>query len=155
MKKPILILAAILMISFSASGQSGKDIPAQVKSAFSQKFPKATNVKWGRESDKEWEAEFQNDGISYSANFDNAGNWMETEYKISQNEIPAPVKATLDKEASGSKIKVSEVSETKEGKVYEFVIGKGEEKAELVIDNAGKVIRKEQLRKEDDKDEDD
>ena len=73
----------------------------------------------------------------------------------SRYEIPAPVKATLDKEASGSKIKVSEVSETKEGKVYEFVIGKGEEKAELVIDIEGKVIRKEQLREKEDEDEDD
>lgn len=155
MKTLVLILSATLLFSFSACGQSGNDVPAQVKSAFALKFPKATNVKWGRENEKEWEAEFKNDGRSYSANFDNSGTWMETEYRINLSEIPVQVKATLDKEASGSKIKVSELSETKDGKFYEFVIGKGEGKAELVIDSTGNVVKNEKLKKEDENDDED
>jgi hypothetical protein len=153
MKTTILSLAAILLISFSACGQSGKDVPAPVKSAFTQKFSGATNVKWGRESDKEWEAEFQMGGKKYSANFDNAGNWMETEYQVTVSELPAVVKATLDKESAGSKIKLSEVTETKDGKAFEFVLNKGENETELVIDNSGKVTKKEQLKEENENDE--
>jgi hypothetical protein len=153
MKTSILIFAATLLFCFTACGQSGKDAPASVKSAFSQKFSGATSVKWGRESDKEWEAEFQMGGKKYSANFDNDGVWMETEYQVTVSELPAAVKATLDKESAGSKIKISEVSETKDGKAFEFVLGKGENQTELVIDQSGNVTKKEQLKEEDEEDE--
>lgn len=153
MKKQILILAAVIFISFSACGQSEKDVPAPVKSGFSQKFSGATNIKWGKENDKEWEAEFKLGGRKYSANFDNAGTWVETEYQISVKEIPAAVKTALEKESAGAKIKVSEVTETKDGKSYEFIVGKGENETELVIDNAGNVLSKEQVKEENENDE--
>jgi len=153
MKKQILILAAVVFIGFSACGQSDKDVPAPVKLAFSQKFSGATNVKWGKENDKEWEAEFKLGGENYSANFDNAGTWIETEYQISVKEIPAAVKTALDKESAGAKIKVSELTETKDGKSYEFVVGKGKNETELVIDNSGNVISKAQVKEENENDE--
>lgn len=153
MKKQILLLAAVIFIGFSACGQSGKEVPAPVKSGFSQKFSGATNVKWGKENDKEWEAEFKLGGKNYSANFDNAGTWVETEYQISVKEIPAVVKTALEKESAGAKIKVSEVTETKDGKSFEFVVGKGENQTELVIDNAGNVVSKEQVKEENENDE--
>lgn len=148
MKKQILFFSAVILIGFSACGQSDKDIPASVKSGFSQKFSGATNIKWGKENNKEWEAEFKLGGKNYSANFDNAGTWVETEYRINVKEIPASVKIALEKESAGAKIKVSEVTETKDGKSYEFVVGKGENETELVIDNAGNVISKEQVKEE-------
>ncbi|NLJ43329.1 MAG: hypothetical protein GX431_06690 [Bacteroidales bacterium] len=152
MKTKILSLAAILLFSFTAFGQSVKDVPATLKSAFTQKFSGATKVKWSRENDKEWEAEFKLGGKYYSANFDNAGTWLETEYQISVKEIPATVKTAIDKESAGAKIKVSEVTETKDGKSYEFVISKGKNETELVIDNYGNIIKREQLKEESKKD---
>ncbi|MFN8239336.1 MAG: PepSY-like domain-containing protein [Bacteroidales bacterium] len=152
MKTTILSLAAILLFIFTACGQSDKNVPASVKSAFSQKFSGATNVKWGKESDKEWEAEFKLGGENYSANFDNAGIWIETEYRISVKEIPAAVKTALNKESAGAIIKVSELTETKDGKFYEFVAGRGENETELVIDKAGNVISKEKVKKENEND---
>ena len=153
MKTSILIMAAALLISLNFYGQEVKDLPAGVKTAFIQKFPNATGVKWGKENAKEWEAEFKMDGKDYSANFDNAGGWMETEYQVTVSELPAAVKATLDKESAGSKIKLSEVTETKDGKAFEFVLNKGENKTELVIDNSGKVTKMEQLKEENENDE--
>jgi hypothetical protein len=137
MKTTILGLAAILLTSFTACGQSGKDVPATVKSAFTQKFSKATNVKWGRENDKEWEAEFKIDGKDYSANFDSTGVCMETEYKINAKEIPVSVISSIAKEFAGFKTDESEVSETVKGKVYEFVLSKGKEKMEAAFTNDG------------------
>jgi hypothetical protein len=154
MKTSILIFSAFLLMSFSTYGQSGKDIPSNVATSFSQKFPHATKVVWGKENDSEWEAEFKMDEKEYSANFNNSGEWTETEYEISAKEIPAAVKITLDKECAGFKIKVSEVSETNEGKVYEFGLDKGEEKLEVAIDAAGKVLTKEVVKEEKEDEED-
>ena len=146
-------MAAAFVLSLSACGQTAKDVPAGVASAFLQKFPKATNVEWGRENDTELEAEFKMDGREYTANFDNSGNWMETEYEIKAKEIPAAVKSTLDKEFAGFKIKVSEISETKDARVYEFVLEKGETSMEAAIDPEGKVLSKEEMKEEDEKEE--
>jgi hypothetical protein len=151
MKTPVLILSAILLFCFTACGQSGKDVPGSVKSAFSQKFSGITNVKWSRENDSEWEAEFKLNGKECSANFDNEGVWIETEYEVSVKDIPAAVKATLDKESAGYKVEEAAITETAEGKVYEFVISKGETEMELLIDNDGNLKNKEQIKEEDEK----
>jgi hypothetical protein len=148
MKTTILSLATILLFSFTACGQSGKDVPAPVKTAFSQKFSGAANVKWSRENDKEWEAEFKLGSKDYSANFDNAGGWMETEYKINNKEIPVPVTTSIGKEFAGYKIDESEVSETDEGKVYEIVLTRGKEELEVVYSLDGQLISKEPVKED-------
>jgi hypothetical protein len=148
MKTSLLIITTALMISISTSGQAGKDVPANIKAAFSQKFPTATKVTWGAESAKEWEAEFTKDGKEYSANFDLSAKWLETEYEITEKEIPAPVKATIDKEFAGYKNEESAVSETSEAKLFEFVLSKGKEKYDVSINAAGKVVTKELVKEE-------
>lgn len=153
MKTKLLIISAALLMSIFSYGQTEKNVPAVVKSSFTQKFPKATNVKWAKENDKEWEAEFKMDGRNYSANFDNTGAWMETEYKISANEIPGAVKTAIAKEFVSYKTDASEVSETAKGKVYEFVLSKGEEKMEAVFDPNGKLIKKLTIKEENEKEE--
>ncbi len=153
METSVLIISAVLLISFSACGQSEKNAPASVSTAFSQKFPDASKVKWGKENDNEWEVEFKMDSKEYSANFDNSGVWVETEYEITAKEIPAAVKTTLEKEFAGYKIAESEVSETPESKVYEFALSKGKERLEAAIDAAGKVITKELAKEGNEEDE--
>jgi hypothetical protein len=61
----------------------------------------------------------------------------------------------LEKESPGFKIRESEISETKDGKIYEFLIQKAGNKTELAIDNNGKVLKKEQLKKEKEEKEED
>jgi len=153
MKTTILSLAAILLFSFTACGQSGKDVPVTVKTAFSQKFSGAANVKWSKENDTEWEAEFKLGGKDYSANFDNAGGWLETEYKINTKEIPASVTTSVGKDFAGYKIDESEVSETEKGKVYEIVLTRGKEELEVVYGNDGKLISKELVKEENEEEE--
>ena len=146
MKKQICILAATFLVSISACGQTAKDVPAGVKATFSQKFPAAPKAEWGRENDQEWEAEFKLDGKEYSATFNNAGVWMETESEINLKEIPSSVKSTLDKESAGFKIGESVIAEDKEGKVYEFLLTKDKKEFELLIDLNGKMIKKEEVK---------
>lgn len=140
MKKLILMIAAVSLISAGACGQTTKrNVPANAKTFLTQKFPNATNVKWGKESSKEWEVEFKVSGKNFSASFDNAGAWIESEYEIAASEVPNAVNATIQKEFAGYKITLSEISETKDGKVYEFGLVKGKDKKEVAIDPNGKV----------------
>jgi hypothetical protein len=154
MKNLVLLIAIAAIFSFNARGQAKEAVPENVKSAFSQKFPDATNVKWDKENATEWEAEFKIGGKKYSANFDNMGTWMETEYEINADEIPAAVKTTLDKDFTGYKIEESEVSETAKGKLYEFELEKAGEEIEAAIDMSGKIVNKEQPKEETEDEED-
>ena len=73
---------------------------------------------------------------------------MESEYEITANEIPNAVNATIQKSFAGYKITLSEISETKDGKVYEFGLAKGKNKLEVAIDAGGKVITKENAKED-------
>ena len=154
MKTVKLLGIALLFTGFTACGQTGKDAPKEVQSAFAKKFPNAQKVKWDKESETEWEAEFKLNGKEYSANFNADGIWKETEYEIKESEIPALVKNTLDNEFAGYDIEESEISETVEGKVYEFELEKGETVIEVAISTEGKVVKKE-VKEEDEKEDND
>jgi len=147
--KNLFLIAIIAIFSLSACAQEGKEVPAKVTSAFSQKFPDAKKVSWDRENSHEWEAVFKMNGKEYSANFNNNGKWIETEYEIKKSMIPAPVKATLDKEFAGYDIEEAEISETGDGKVFEFQIEKGDKDMEVAITPNGKVLKKEEAKDED------
>ena len=88
MKK--LFLAITTMFAISASGYA-IDVPKAVADAFAKKFPAATNIKWGKENAKEYEAAFKLNGKSVSANFLTDGSWVETESEINTAELPAAV----------------------------------------------------------------
>jgi len=151
MKNLMLITMILAVFSFSACGQK-TNVPAKIKTAFDQKFPTAKKVKWEKENEKEWEAEFKMEGKDYSANFDANGNWLETEYEIEENEFPAAVQQTLDKEFSGYEIEEAECSEKANGKFYEFSIEKGETELEVLIAPDGTVIKKKVEEDDEDKD---
>ena len=150
MKKLMVLMVLVSTMAFTACGQKEK-VPAKVKTAFTQKFPDAKKIRWDRENAKEWEAEFKLNGKFRSANFDNEGNWKETEYKIKTAEIPAAVQQTLTKEFSGYEVEKTEVSETANGKFYEVKLEKDDTEMEIVFSTDGKVLKKEV--KSEDKDE--
>jgi len=148
MKKIILAVIVAAFFTLNTHAQTSKEVTLKVKTAFAQKFPTATKAKWDRENEKEWEVEFKMEGRSYSANYDNEGNWMETEYAITNAEIPAAVQSSLDKDFAGYRINASEISETVDGKVYEFILKKTGEKIEVAFDINGKLKSKEDVTKE-------
>jgi hypothetical protein len=147
-----LLLGSVIVLSQVACAQ--ESVPTEVATAFSQKFPTAKNVKWDKETETEWEAEFKLDGKEYSANFTFEGVWQETEYEIKKSEIPAEVQATLTSEFGDFKMEESEISETAEGKVFEFILEKKETTLEVAISPTGKVIKKEVKTEEDEEDKD-
>lgn len=146
-------LFALAMTSLTACGQTQK-APQKVQSAFTLKFPGAKNIKWDKENETEWEAEFKLERKEYSANFTSEGVWKETEYEIKESEIPAAIKQILDTEFNGYEIEESEISETSKGKVYEFELEQGEINIEVAITLEGKIIKKKTLKEKTDNEED-
>jgi hypothetical protein len=139
MKKSIFTVAALAFGLFAYA----QTPPAQVNDSLNKKFAGATKVKWDKENDSEWEAEFKLKGKKYSANFSNEGKWMETEHEIKKSAIPANVKQTLDSEFAGYDVEKAEISETAKGSVYEIELEKDESEMEVAITPEGKVVKKE------------
>lgn len=145
-----LFVVAFVAMSIGACANM-QNVPDKVSKAFSQKFPNAQKVKWDKENNTEWEAEFKLNGEEYSANFSTDGVWKETEHEIEQSAIPVNVKQILDTEFAGYDIEEAEISETAEGTLYEFELEKGESNIEVAISPEGKVVKKE-VKEEDEKD---
>jgi uncharacterized membrane protein YkoI len=151
MKKVSLLVMLVLTATLQSFAQ---DAPAKVKDAFNKKFPQAKSISWDKENATEWEAEFKMNGKEYSANFGTDGTWKETEYEISEKELPAAVKNTLTKEFKGYEVEGAEITETSTIKAYEVEIEKGETTMEVIIDENGKVLKKKVETEDEDEDDD-
>ena len=95
------------------------------------------------EKNQEWEAEFKMNKVEYSANFLENGAWKETEHSIEISQVLPEMQANLDKSYSGYKIEEAEISETKDGVVYEFEMKKGKSKVEVTMNKSGKIVKSE------------
>ena len=147
MKKITLLAFALTIIGFTSCDKETK-APQKVTEAFAKKFPAATDVEWAKESETEWEAEFKVNGKEHSANFTQDGTWTETEFEIDKAEIPQIVMNALKAEFEDYEIEEMEISETVEGKVYEFGIEKGNTEMEVAINANGTIVKKEQKKAE-------
>ena len=139
MRKLFLMIVSIyLFSSFSFAGIP----PETVKKAFDQKFPNATNTKWGKENAKEWEAEFVFNGSKVSANFNADGTWLETESKNAITDLPKTVTEAIRVNYAGWTITIAEKSETPDkGVIYELVIKKEKEKKEVAYNEDGTPVK--------------
>lgn len=146
MKKFSFLFVMFLASGIVAFGQ--KNVPMPVSKAFSQKYATAIAVKWASEEANEWEAEFKLNGKEMSASYDNAGKWLESETEITVKELPAAVSASLAKEFAGYKINEISTLESPELNGFEVGLKKGETVLEAVFDNAGKVIKRTDVSKE-------
>ena len=116
MKKIFVWLLLYTGIVATACSQK-LNIPVAVNKAFSSKYPGATNLKWGKENAKEYEAEFKLDGTTVSANFDSDGNWVETETVMKVADLPAVVTDAITKKYPGASIIIAEKLEQPGNKV--------------------------------------
>lgn len=149
MKNICILFVLFYLFSASASGQ--KSAPENIKKEFGKKYPTAQNVKWDREGDNEWEAEFKMNDKEMSESYDNSGKWLETEIEISSKELPAAVTSSIKKEFEGYNTGEVSVIENPDLKGYEIALKKGETSLEVIFANNGSVLKKSDV-KEDDED---
>ncbi len=151
MKNLFILVVVFAFISVSAFSQ--KNPSEVVKKEFTKKYATAQSVKWDSEEKNEWEAEFTMDGRKMSASFDNSGKWMESETAILEKDLPAAVVSTLNKDFQGYKKGPIEIFENPEMKGFELGLKKGETSIEVIFDKNGKVVKKTDLKEEDEKED--
>lgn len=154
MKKFLTLFVCLAFyIGVSAINQKENQIPAAAKTGFAAKFPAAQKVKWSVEKPGEFEAEFKLNGVETSVLVDAKGNLLETEAEIKEGELPQAVKAAIARDFA--EYKIDEIEKATDAKgVISFVMeaSKGKEKLEISFDSNGKLLSKEVLKKENDKD---
>lgn len=131
----------VLSCAFASCFAQSKT-PAAVTTAFNQKFPNATHVKWDKENVHEYEALFQWNGIEYSANFSDSGEWLETESPLTFNQLPESVQKTFNASHKGATVKAVAKIETSKGETkYEVEIKQGIKTVELFYKTDGTEIK--------------
>lgn len=136
MKKIFSCIMTLFLFGLSSFTQP--KVPDVVKTAFNNKFPNASEVKWEKESKTELEANFKMNNTNVSANFKLDGTWVETETTIPVSELPAPVSKAVNTKYPGGVYNRSERIEKPGGKVmYEVNIKVNGKKKELELNEDG------------------
>lgn len=133
----------LLYICISATACAQKiNVPPAVTKTFNSKFVGAKDIKWGKESAKEYEAEFKLNGTNVSANFGMDGSWVETETVIKIADLPAPVTAAVTRKYPGSTITMAEKLEMPGGKVlYEATFKVKGKKKSIELNPDGSIAK--------------
>lgn len=140
MKKLFLIALAICSVMWM-SFQS--DIPKAVKDKFASMYPNVKKVEWEKEGDH-YEAEFKYKGVETSVVFDVNGTHIQTETEIKSNELPANVASYVSQNYPDYKIKEAAKIISANGTItYEAEVSKGRESMDLLFDNSGNFMKRE------------
>lgn len=148
MKKLFYIFLVTVFVNNVACAQkiSTNKVPSAVLTAFHSKFPNAKKASWEKENATEFEVNFKLNGEEVSSNFNDLGEWLETETEIEVSELPSKVQLILTSDFEGFKIKEACKIESKmDGNIYEAELKKGKETFEVLFSMDGKVLSKTKL----------
>ncbi len=144
MNKVTIIIIAIMVYTNAIAQKITTDkVPTKASSAFKAKFPAAKQESWSIESPGIYEVEFINGAKTQSAEFDETGNWLETETKMDFKHIPQPVTQAFTKQFEGFNVQEANKVETpKANTTYEIVAVKGKDGYEIMFSAEGKMLKK-------------
>lgn len=136
------ILIVLLCLLFISTASYAITVPPVVKKSFNSKFPDAKSVKWGKENSDEYEASFKLDGKKYTASFNSAGDWMETESPTTFDQLPTSVQNAFNDSYKGEKARlVTRIDDSKGQTKYEIEIKRKKKTIELFFEADGKQIK--------------
>jgi len=140
MKK--IFACTVYLFLFGLSSFCQVKVPDAVKTAFNNKFPTASDVKWEKESKTELEANFKMNNTNVSANFKLDGSWVETETIIPVSELPAAVSKVVNTQYPGGNYRRAERIERPGGKImYQVNIKVNGKKKELELNEDGSTVK--------------
>ncbi len=141
MKFKIRAVLSLTLVCISFAVFAVHNTPAAVISAFNNKFPGAKEIKWDQENSHEYEAEFTWKGVKHSANFNDEGQWLETESPLSFENLPVQIKDSFHKKYGEAKVKAVSIIETSGGvKKYEIEVKKTMKSQEYFFKEDGTEI---------------
>jgi len=137
------------------------EVPVNVKTTFETKYPQASSVRWDyyspaspAEVDWTWTGwptidtndyvvNYNWEGNDYMAWYDDKGTWVGTIANISDySTLPAPVNGTISKQYNGYTISSVKKENDKNRTAYEVKLENGDDKAVVLIDENGKIMKK-------------
>lgn len=154
MKFKILFIV-LSVFSFSLFAQN-VSVPDKVQKEFNKLYPNMKEVKWSKEGEEEFEAEFNENGKSISVVINDEGILLETETVIEIKDLPKDVESFVMKNYQDYKItEAAKIMDDKGVLTYEAEISKDKEKKDLLFDKDGKIIDKKIEKSEDEETEED
>jgi len=137
-----IVIASALFFTVSDAGAQIRKIPAEVTDNFKAKFPDASSVEW-KDKLTGFTASFKDGDTSYSASFDNSGNWQNTEHDIEQSALPDAVQDGFEKSRFADwDVKNIVFIDTPDGINYRIEVGKGDiKKRNLYFNEKGRLLK--------------
>ena len=138
------------------------EVPVGIKTTFEEKYPQATNVRWQYYRptvepyyiDWTWTgwptldttdyvAQYTWDGTDYMSWYDDQGNWVGTVATVTNHSsLPAAVNNTINTQFKGYTITSVKMENDKNRTAYEVTLESGADRARLLIDENGKIMKK-------------
>jgi hypothetical protein len=144
MKKFILLFAvSFLLISggFAQHIETDK-VPDAPKAALKKEFPKAIDQMWNL-TGSTYQVIFSVEKTRHAMKFDEKGNWIDKETRISKTALPKEITHSIAKNFAGYMIYEAEKVETPtKGKLYNVGLEKGKELLEVHLSMKGDVMDK-------------
>lgn len=136
-------LSILIMCSFCTNAQISKSDKAKMETNFKVKYPKAKKVSWGKDSNGNYEAKFEQNDEKYRADFSPTGNWIETENSIKYKHLPKAVQDAIERgEYEKDDIEeIEQVSHHQKGIFYDVEFDKkGSKKIDIEYNGLGEII---------------
>lgn len=112
--------------------------PESVKVSFAKLFPTAEEVKWEKEEDGNYEAEYELNENEQSSTFDPTGKLLETEVEIKISELPVNVMTYVHSNFPAAKVKeASKITDAKGTITYEAEV----KRTDLIFDVNGNFLK--------------
>ncbi len=141
--KPILFLLILVLFYSNYSCKSfGQDAtPEAVKQTFKSKYPNENDPDWHTDKNGNYESHFKIDGISYRADFDASGQWIETESNIKKKELPEQIQKRIKSDFKEYKItEIEQVDHYRKGRFYDVEFKVNGKKKDIEFDKNGQII---------------
>ncbi len=128
------------------------DVPSEVRTTFTTKYPAAKTVTWTRYkpvaddgldiNDTYYYVRFNNDGADYINWYNTRGEWVKTSTLVSDKSgLPAPVSKYINDNYADYTIEEINKENDKDRDMYEVKLNKGEDKVKLKILPNGEVFK--------------
>lgn len=136
----------LFCLSFSCTNAQITDADkSKMEAAFKAQYPNAKDVSWEKDSNGNYEAQFEQNDEKYRADFSPTGSWIETENSIKFKHLPKAVQDAIEREYDKDDIEeIEQVHHFQKGIFYDVEYDeKGKKKFDIEYNALGKKIGRE------------